>query len=80
MKRFILVFALVSIVISPSPLHAYVGPGAGLSAFGALVALVASVLVGIVGFVWYPMKRILRAIKRRNQPDEQHLPADIPAK
>ena len=39
--------------------HAYVGPGAGISAVGTLVALIGAVLLGIVGFVWYPMKRLL---------------------
>ena len=39
---------------------AYVGPGAGLSAIGAFFALVAGVLVAIVGFIWYPIKRLIR--------------------
>ena len=49
--------------IIPLPVAAYVGPGAGLSALGSLLALLAAVVVAIVGFLWYPLKRILR--KRR---------------
>ena len=37
---------------------AYVGPGAGLSAIGAFLAIVAGVFVAIAGFVWYPIKRL----------------------
>ena len=38
--------------------HAYIGPGAGISAIGSLLALGAAVLLAIVGFVWYPLKRL----------------------
>jgi hypothetical protein len=43
--------------------HAYIGPGAGISAVGSLLALSATVLLAIVGFVWYPVKRLMK--KRR---------------
>jgi hypothetical protein len=52
-----IVFGVASI---PLPVAAYVGPGAGLSALGSLLALLAAVVVTIVGFLWYPLKRILR--------------------
>jgi uncharacterized membrane protein len=44
----------------PQLAHAYIGPGAGLSAIGTLVALIGAILLAIVGFVWYPLKRLLR--------------------
>jgi hypothetical protein len=44
----------------PSVAHAYVGPGAGLTAIGTVLALLAAVLFALVGFVWYPMKRLLK--------------------
>lgn len=37
---------------------AYIGPGAGLSAIGAFLAVVAGVFVAILGFLWYPIKRL----------------------
>jgi hypothetical protein len=46
--------------VAATPAFAYVGPGAGLSALGALLALVLGVLLAFVGFVWYPVKRLLR--------------------
>jgi hypothetical protein len=61
-------------ILGAAPAQAYIGPGAGLSAIGSLLALVAAVLVGIVGFLWYPMKRILKGRKapavEEEQPDE----------
>lgn len=46
------------------PTLAYMGPGAGLTMIGSLVALVSAILAGIFGFIWYPLKRLL---KRRRQ-------------
>jgi hypothetical protein len=43
-----------------TPAHAYVGPGAGLSAIGTLLALLAACFLAFIGFVWYPIKRLLR--------------------
>ncbi len=39
---------------------AYVGPGAGLSALGSLLALIGAIILAIVGFLWYPIKRLLK--------------------
>jgi amino acid transporter len=43
-----------------TPAFAYIGPGAGLSAIGAFLALIMGVILAFVGFIWYPVKRLLR--------------------
>ena len=43
-----------------TPAFAYLGPGAGLSAIGAFLALIVGVIVAFFGFLWYPVKRLLR--------------------
>lgn len=48
------------IMALPLPAAAYIGPGAGLSAIGSLVALVGAFFLLLAGFVWYPVKRLLR--------------------
>lgn len=48
---------------------AYVGPGAGLTAIGTFIALVSTVMLGIIGFLWYPVKRLLKRNKRRTVVD-----------
>lgn len=50
--------AMLSLVAEP--VYAYVGPGAGLTAIGSVLALIAAIFLSIVGFVWYPVKRLLR--------------------
>ena len=49
----------------PGMTHAYIGPGAGLAAIGSLLALVAAVLLTIVGFIWFPLQRLVKKLKKR---------------
>ena len=68
----LLVALVAATALSPDPAHAYVGPGAGLTALGTVVALVAALALALVGFVWYPLKRMLRrpaASEARPDPD-----------
>jgi len=54
-------FALLAVLaLFPSMALAYIGPGAGLGAIAIFVAICVAVLLLVVGFVWYPIKRMLR--------------------
>lgn len=57
---------IVMILLAAEPAHAYIGPGSGLAFLGTLLALVGAVAVALVGFIWYPIKRLLS----RRDPDE----------
>lgn len=59
-RRRALLPLLAALLAVPAPAWAYVGPGAGLSAIGSLLALVAALVLAVVGFVWYPVKRVMR--------------------
>jgi len=52
-------------ILTPQAAFAYLGPGAGLSAIGAVFAVFAGLLIAIFGFIWYPVKRLRR--KRRER-------------
>lgn len=54
--------------------QAYIGPGAGLSAIGTVLAFLAAVVLAIVGFVWYPIKR-LRKKKAANIETSESAPS-----
>jgi hypothetical protein len=60
----------VLVVAAPTAAFAYVGPGLGLGAIASFFALIGAILMGIVGFVWYPFKRLLRAMRQRNAQDD----------
>ena len=59
MKLYLVAFA-TALLVAPGAALAYVGPGAGISAIGSLLALIAAILLAIVGFLWFPLKRMLR--------------------
>ena len=64
MKLLVLVF--ITFLFYAGNVQAYVGPGIGLGAIGALVGIVLSVLMAIVGIFWYPLKRLFK----KNDDDE----------
>ncbi|MFQ5622525.1 MAG: hypothetical protein ACE5FS_03925 [Paracoccaceae bacterium] len=67
MRIRILGLAVVAAAL-PATAFAYIGPGAGLSAIGTLLAVAGAVLLAIVGFIWYPVKRLLKG-RRRDPAD-----------
>jgi len=64
-KLFLWQVCLLFTLLVPKTALAYIGPGAGLSAIGALVAAIGAVILLVVGFVWYPVKRMLRNRKAK---------------
>jgi hypothetical protein len=72
----------ISFAALPASALAYVGPGAGLSIIGSVLALFAAVVVAIFGFLFFPIRRMLRKRKERaalkaveNSPDSSADPA-----
>ena len=57
--------------------HAYIGPGAGLSAIGSILALLGAVLLMIVGFVWYPLKRLRNRRSNKASPSKDVSPSSL---
>lgn len=66
--RFLNAAAVLLIALVAVPAQAYAGPGAGLSMIGSLIALVGALLAGIFGFIWFPMKRMLKKRKANETP------------
>lgn len=68
-----MIYILFAILILIMPEHAlaYIGPGAGVTAIGTVIALLGAVLLAIVGFIWYPLKRFLSKRKEKNSNDTE---------
>ncbi len=64
MKRTYQASFLVFLLALSSFAHAYVGPGAGLSAIGSILAFIGTLLLLIIGFLWYPIKRLIKRKKK----------------
>lgn len=63
--------AAIFFTLSAQPALAYVGPGAGLTAIGSFIALVLALVVAVFGFLWYPIKRMLKKRKSKEQNTDQ---------
>jgi len=48
----------------------YLGPGAAVSSLGAFVALVGGIVVAILGFLWYPIRRLMRRLRKPSEQEE----------
>lgn len=53
----------MALTLMPVAASAYIGPGAGLGAIGALFAIIGAVFLAIVGLLWYPLKRMIKGKK-----------------
>jgi len=60
------VLVIIFVLFLPRQAVAYIGPGSGLSAIGAFFALLAATVAALFGFLWYPVKRLLRRKKPRD--------------
>ena len=65
----VVVLSVVLTVFLPQTLFAYIGPGTGLSAIGSFLALLVGIVIAILGFIWYPIKRLLGK-KKSQEPDQ----------
>ena len=63
--RKILYLVLVASLTIPECAQAYIGPGAGVSAIGTVLALFGAVIMAIAGFIWYPIKRLLARFRKK---------------
>jgi hypothetical protein len=68
LKYAVLIIPITCVFVTPA--LAYIGPGAGLSAIGVFFALIAGIVAALFGFLWYPIKRLIRKWKR-SQYDKQ---------
>ena len=62
-RRLVVLVCVLAMGGAPVVGWAYIGPGAGLSIIGTLLALFEAVVLGVVGFVWYPVRRLLRSLR-----------------
>lgn len=66
--------AAIALMATTVPAQAYVGPGLGLGAISTALGVVGAILLGIVSFVWYPIKRLIRAARRKQAAPTQSDP------
>jgi Kef-type K+ transport system membrane component KefB len=56
------------------PAFAYGGPGSIVSGVGALLAVGGVIILAILGFIWYPVKRVLQTFKSDEKEGQEEGP------
>lgn len=56
--------------LSPEAAHAYGGPGSVITGIGALLAALAAVAAAVLGFLWFPVKKLLGKMRRDGEGPE----------
>lgn len=70
----VFLIAIGLLMVSQQSAWAYIGPGAGISAIGTVVALLGALALIILGFVWYPLKRLRQKLKASGGSGESGRP------
>jgi hypothetical protein len=72
MVRYLISFACLTAILGlTTQAQAYMGPGAGMSAIGSFFSLIAAFFFAVVGFVWYPVRRLFRKRVSQNPGGEK---------
>jgi Kef-type K+ transport system membrane component KefB len=60
----------VALLLAPDAALAYGGPGSVISGIGAVLAALGALLAALLGFVWYPLKRLYRYVAETEEPEQ----------
>jgi amino acid permease len=71
MNRKGVVFVFVYLVVISPVANCYVGPGAGLTIIGSFLALLLAIIITLVGFIWFPLKRLLKKEQQSTEDAEE---------
>lgn len=71
LRKTTLILVAAWLLVLPATADAYIGPGAGITAIGSVIAFLGAVFFAIVGFIWYPIKRLLRAVRGKDGARER---------
>lgn len=69
----------VFLFVLAAPASAYIGPGAGISVLGSLVGIVAAVFIALFAIVAWPVRRMLKKRKQRNEVTAENPQQDVPS-
>lgn len=58
--------AALAVLLLPNPALAYIGPGVGAGAIGAVLGVIGSIFLGLFAILWYPIKRMMKRRKKDN--------------
>jgi len=58
------------ILLLPVIAQAYIGPGLGVGALGAVLGFIFSIILALLGIFWYPIKIIYKKLRSKKTKKE----------
>jgi hypothetical protein len=71
----IFLLMIIFLVATSRSVEAYIGPGAGIAAIGTFLAIIGGILLALVSFLWYPIKRLLARLRQKRASDREEPPS-----
>lgn len=66
-----LVFCAAIMLSCQDSAYGYIGPGIGAGALGVVLGLIVSVFLALFALIWYPVKRLLKSMRRKDSTSEE---------
>lgn len=67
LKSLVCLVGLTLAFVPASPAFAYIGPGVGAGTIAAVLGVLAALAMIVVAVVWYPVKRLIKAMRSRDK-------------
>ena len=64
-------FVFNQLLLFSAPIHAYIGPGLGGGAIAIIVGLLSTVFIALFALVWYPIKKLRKLKKPKEEHDDE---------
>ena len=77
-QRALLVAGFCGAMAAAGPAIAYMGPGAGLGMLSSLFAVLGVVLLALLGAILFPIRMLLKFIRKRSRSEGQRQAASSP--
>lgn len=59
-------YIFILVMLLPSQVLAYIGPGAGLGMMGSLIAILFTFIAALGGVIYLPIKTLIKRLLRKN--------------
>ena len=71
MQKLVLINLIFILMTNTS--YAYLGPGIGGGIIAATVGLVVAILIGLIGLIWFPLKKLLKKRKKNKNIEKREV-------
>ena len=71
MQKLVLINLIFILMTTTS--YAYLGPGIGGGIIAATVGLVVAILIGLIGLIWFPLKKLFKKRKKNKNIEKREV-------